>query len=119
MTEAIIVAGFSLLGTLAGAYFSNKKSTALISYRLEQLEKKVDKHNQVVERTYKLEEQGKKLVKVARFYPSSKRCCRCGKVKKELKLSERIYICECGNVMDRDKNAAVNIREEARRMLTA
>ena len=69
--------------------------------------------------TYKLEEQGKKLVKIARFYPSSKRCCRCGKVKKELKLSERIYICECGNVMDRDKNAAVNIREEARRMLSA
>ena len=55
MTEAIIVAAFSLLGTLAGAYFSNKKSTALISYRLEQLEKKVDKHNQVVERTYELE----------------------------------------------------------------
>lgn len=71
------------------------------------------------DKTYKLEEQGKKLVKVARFYPSSKRCSRCGKVKKELKLSERIYICECGNVMDRDKNAAVNIREEARRMLTA
>ncbi|MGN0413606.1 MAG: RNA-guided endonuclease InsQ/TnpB family protein, partial [Lachnospiraceae bacterium] len=68
---------------------------------------------------YKLEEQGKKLVKVARFYPSSKRCSRCGRVKKELKLSERIYICECGNVMDRDKNAAVNIREEARRMLSA
>ena len=57
MTEAIIVAAFSLLGTLAGAYFSNKKSTALISYRLEQLEKKVDKHNQVVERTYELERQ--------------------------------------------------------------
>ncbi|MGN0412462.1 MAG: helix-turn-helix domain-containing protein [Lachnospiraceae bacterium] len=46
-------------------------------------------------------------------------CCRCGRVKKELKLSERIYRCECGSVMDRDKNAAVNIREEARRMLTA
>lgn len=57
MTEAIIVAAFSLLGTLAGAYFSNKKSAALISYRLEQLEQKVAKHNQVVERTYKLEEQ--------------------------------------------------------------
>ena len=69
--------------------------------------------------TYKLEEQGKRLVKGARFYPSSKRWCRCGKMKKELKLSERIYRCECGNVMDRDKNAAVNIREEARRMLTA
>lgn len=57
MTETIIVAAISLLGTLAGAYFSNKKSTALISYRLEQLEKKVDKHNQVVERTYELERQ--------------------------------------------------------------
>ena len=69
--------------------------------------------------TYKLEEQGKKLVKIDRFFPSSKKCCKCGSVKKELKLSERIYRCNCGNVMDRDKNAAINIREEARRMLTA
>ena len=69
--------------------------------------------------TYKLEEQGKKLVKIDRFFPSSKKCCKCGNVKKELKLSERIYRCNCGNVMDRDKNAAINIREEARRMLTA
>ena len=69
--------------------------------------------------TYKLEKQGKKLVKIDRFYPSSKKCCRCGKVKKELSLSERIYRCDCGSVMDRDKNAAINIREEARRMLTA
>ena len=68
---------------------------------------------------YKLEEQGKKLVKTDRFFPSSKKCCMCGKVKKELKLSERIYRCDCGSVMDRDKNAAINIREEARRMLTA
>lgn len=67
---------------------------------------------------YKLEEQGKRLVKVDRFFPSSKKCCKCGKVKKELKLSERIYRCECGNVMDRDKNAAINIREEARRILS-
>ena len=68
---------------------------------------------------YKLEEQGKKLVKTDRFFPSSKKCCMCGNVKKELKLSERIYRCDCGSVMDRDKNAAINIREEARRMLTA
>ena len=57
MTEAIIVAGFSLLGTLAGAYFSNKKSAALISYRLEQLEQKVAKHNSLVERMYNLEKR--------------------------------------------------------------
>ena len=57
MTEAIIVAAFSLLGTLAGAYFSNKKSVALISYRLEQLEQKVAKHNSLVERMYNLEKR--------------------------------------------------------------
>ena len=68
---------------------------------------------------YKLGWQGKELVKVDRFFPSSKRCCKCGKVKKELKLSERIYRCGCGNEMDRDRNAAINIREEARRILIA
>ncbi len=56
MTEAIIVAVLGLVGTLAGSYFANHKSTALIAYRLEQLEQKVSKHNNLVERTYKLEE---------------------------------------------------------------
>ena len=49
---ALITGGLALLGT----YLSNRKSAALIAYRLEQLEKKVEKHNSVVERTYKLEE---------------------------------------------------------------
>ena len=62
---------------------------------------------------------GKKMVKVDRFFPSSKKCCKCRRIKKELKLSERVYRCACGNEMDRDRNAAINIREEARRMLTA
>lgn len=57
MSEAIIVAVLSLLGTCAGTYFANRKSSALIAYRLEKLEEKVDKHNRVVERTYKLEEE--------------------------------------------------------------
>lgn len=57
MTEGIIVGVLSLIGTLAGTYFANRKSSALIAYRLELLEKKVDKHNSVVERTFKLEEQ--------------------------------------------------------------
>ena len=56
MTEGILIAVLSLLGTLGGSYFAHKKSSALIAYRLEQLEKKVDKHNSVVERTYALEE---------------------------------------------------------------
>lgn len=57
MTETIIVAVLSMIGTLAGAYFANRKSTALIAYRLEQLEEKVNLHNQVIERTYNLEKR--------------------------------------------------------------
>lgn len=56
MAETILVAALSLAGTLAGAYLANRKSAALVAYRLAQLERKVDKHNQVVERTYALEE---------------------------------------------------------------
>ena len=53
----IIIGVLAMIGTLGGAYLANRKSTALIAYRLEQLEKKVDKHNQVIERTYALEEK--------------------------------------------------------------
>jgi type VI protein secretion system component VasK len=56
ISDTIIVAVLSLIGTLAGTYFSNRKGQILIAYRLEQLEQKVNKHNQVIERTYKLEE---------------------------------------------------------------
>lgn len=56
MTEAIIVAALGLVGTLAGSYLVNRKSSALIAYRLEQLEQKVSKHNNLIERTYALEE---------------------------------------------------------------
>lgn len=55
MSEAVIVAVLGFLGTLTGAYFANKRSGALIAYRLEALEKKVDMHNTVIERTYELE----------------------------------------------------------------
>ena len=67
--------------------------------------------------SYKLKDRGKELVSVGRYFPSSKMCSRCGHVKEELRLNERIYRCGCGNCMDRDVNAAVNIREEGRRIL--
>ena len=57
MAETIIVAIIALVGTLCGSYFSNRKSSALIAYRLEELEKKVNKHNSVIERTYLLEKR--------------------------------------------------------------
>ena len=68
MSDTIIVALLSLVGTLAGSYFASRKSTALIAYRLEQLEEKVNKHNQVVERTFRLEDNDKLMeekIKVA------------------------------------------------------
>ena len=68
---------------------------------------------------YKLEEQGKKLVKADKFFPSSKKCSVCGHIKEDLALSDRVYRCSCGNCMDRDVNAAVNIRMEAIRLTTA
>lgn len=54
--ENIIIAALGFVGALAGTYFSNRKAQALMAYRLEELEKKVDKHNNLVERTYRLEE---------------------------------------------------------------
>lgn len=69
---------------------------------------------------YKLAEKGGRLVKIDRYYPSSKLCSVCGQKKESLALSERTYRCEaCGNEMDRDLNAAVNIRNEGLRILTA
>ena len=65
---------------------------------------------------YKLEERGKYLIKADRYFASSKICSVCGNKKEELSLSDRIYYCECGNRMDRDVNAAVNIMNEGKRI---
>ena len=59
MSEAIIVAVISLFGTLGGSLIGVLASNRLTVYRIEQLEKKVEKHNNLVERTYKIEEEQK------------------------------------------------------------
>ena len=59
--------------------------------------------------TYKCEWYGIELVVADRYYPSSKICNSCGNIKKDLKLSDRIYSCECGYTTDRDLNAAMNL----------
>jgi len=46
-----------------------------------------------------------------RFFPSSKLCSCCGNIKKDLKLSDRIYKCECGNIIDRDFQASLNLKQ--------
>lgn len=48
---------------------------------------------------------------VDRFYPSSKLCHCCGSIKKDLKLKDRVYKCDCGYIKDRDYNASLNLRD--------
>lgn len=66
---------------------------------------------------YKLERRGKHLVKIDKWFPSTKSCHQCGCVK-PMRLSDRQYVCpECGMVFDRDWNSAINIREEAKNIM--
>lgn len=59
----------------------------------------------------KCNENGIELRVADRWYPSSKLCHRCGSIKKDLKLSDRIYKCSCGYIEDRDFNAALNLKD--------
>jgi len=62
---------------------------------------------------YKADWNGRELVFVDRFYPSSKTCSNCGSIKKDLTLAVRDWICDsCNFHHDRDVNAAINIRNE-------
>ena len=67
---------------------------------------------------YKLEDQGKQLITIDKFYPSSKLCHECGYIHKELILKDRTWACpSCNTFHDRDFNAAVNIKNEGIRIL--
>ena len=59
---------------------------------------------------YKCSDKGIQLIVADRFYPSSKLCSCCGNIKKDLKLSDRVYRCECGNMIDRDFQASINLK---------
>ena len=59
---------------------------------------------------YKSKDNGIQLIVADKFYPSSKLCSCCGKIKKDLKLSDRTYRCDCGNVIDRDFQASLNLK---------
>ena len=67
---------------------------------------------------YKSLWNAKHFIKIDRWYASSKICNECGSKKVDLKLSDRVYVCEdCGNIVDRDFNASINIRDEGIRIL--
>ncbi|WP_113927960.1 RNA-guided endonuclease TnpB family protein [Bacillus sp. P14.5] len=67
---------------------------------------------------YKLKEQGKQLIKIDKWFPSTKTCSKCGSVR-EIKLSERTFQCTCGLNLDRDYNSALNIKKEGIRLIAS
>ena len=58
---------------------------------------------------YMCAQQGIEVRIADRFYPSSKLCCECGEIKRDLKLKDRIFVCNCGNTIDRDYQASINL----------
>ena len=66
---------------------------------------------------YKSEWNNIPVIIVDRFFPSSKLCSCCGMIKKDLKLSDRIYQCDCGNIIDRDYQASLNLKQYGKNVL--
>ena len=62
---------------------------------------------------YKADWQGKNILEIGRFEPSSKQCNICGATNNNLKLSDRFWTCENGHTLDRDKNASMNVKRFA------
>lgn len=67
--------------------------------------------------SYKLTDRGKAFVKIDKWFPSSKICRHCGSINHELTLSNRVWTCGCGAIINRDENAAINIMNEGLRTL--
>ena len=67
---------------------------------------------------YKLEDLGKQLIKIDKWFPSSKTCSNCGNVKENLSLSDRVYHCDyCGITLNRDYNASMNIKNQGMKLV--
>ena len=66
---------------------------------------------------YKAKWNNISVIMADRFFPSSKLCSCCGEIKKDLKLSDRIYRCDCGNIIDRDYQASLNLKQYGENVL--
>lgn len=66
---------------------------------------------------YKCNWNNIQFIEADRYFPSSKLCSVCGNIKSDLKLSDRVYHCECGNVIDRDYQAALNLVEYGKKLI--
>ena len=104
-SEVLGVESLNIAGMLRNRCIAKSLSDASLGELLRQLEYKINWH-------------GGRLLKIDRWFPSSKKCSGCGSTKEDLKLSDRLYKCShCGLEIDRDLNAAINICVEALRLL--
>ena len=92
----IVVEDLNISGMLKNKHLAESVANQKLHEFIRQLE-------------YKSEKYGILFVKADRWFPSSKMCSSCGNVKKNLKLSDRMYHCDCGHCMDRDMNASINL----------
>jgi len=100
--RTIVIEDLNVLGMMKNHRLAKSLSDSSMSELRRQIE-------------YKAEWNGIQVLVADRFYPSSKKCSRCGNVKDELLLSDRIYACDsCDNTIDRDMNAALNLAALAR-----
>jgi len=96
--EYIVIEDLNIKGMMKNKHLSK----AIASQKLHEFRRQLE---------YKCGWYGVKLMFADKWYPSSKTCSCCGHIKKDLKLSDRVYKCECGNVIDRDLNASINLRD--------
>ncbi len=96
--QAVGVENLNVAGMIKNRKLSHKFQLLNMSNFINKLKQKADDYET-------------KLIQANRFFPSSKMCCKCGAVKKKLKLSDRLYICECGLEIDRDLNASYNLEK--------
>jgi len=108
----MIVNAYSVIGledlTISGMVKNRKLSKAISDVGWSQF---------VSFLSYKAEWAGRTVQKIGKFFPSSKLCSCCGVIKRNLTLGDREWVCDCGVEISRDLNAAVNIKNEALRLL--
>jgi len=93
--------------TIEDLTISNMMKNKHLSKAIQQ-QKLYDLTNKLISKAHK---NNIEIRQVSRWYPSSKLCNKCGRIKKDLKLSDRIYDCDCGYSLDRDLNASYNLRD--------
>ena len=104
---SVIIRNFDYMGleslNTSGMMKNHKLAKSLVDVSFYEFNRRLE---------YKANYMQKEIHRVDKFYPSSKTCCVCGNIKKDLTLKDRTYKCQsCGNIIDRDLNASINLHK--------